>query len=154
VLRDLLAKGYFPRELPEPFNTTSYGDAISSNISNLPNLFHNGGHVTNPSVHNSARPGTLRRKLSVPNPVNMFRLSNLIEQNWSNIEQHVSQSTVSMTTPSVGGSERAIDRKHALNQLPELIVFTHLFIHTVYLGHFIPNLLQKMTQVMLFLVTH
>lgn len=121
VLKELLSKGYFPRELPAPFNTISLGEAIDNHIDDLPDLFHTGSHISNPSVHNSARPGTLRRRLSIPNPINMFRLSKAINNNWTDIEPHIQRSTISMTTPMLGDGNRAIDRKHSLGQLPELI---------------------------------
>lgn len=116
----MLSKGYFPKEIPQAFSSESLGEIIQRNYGNLPNLFRNGGHVSIPSIHNSSRPGLLRRKLSIPNPINMFRVSECITENWLSIEAHVNTSSISLTTPQFNSGLRAIDRKHSLNDLPEL----------------------------------
>ena len=121
MLKNILSNGYLPKELPQPFSSNSFGDAIHNDYQNLPNLFSRGGHVTSTAIHNSSRPGLLRRKLGIPNPVNMFRLAEQITENWKAIESHVTASKLSLTTPQATGSLRALDRKHSLSKLPELM---------------------------------
>lgn len=72
----ILARGYFPKELPPPFNTKSFGAFADT----APAAFHlditkkgiKNNLTTRAAVHNLARTGTLRRKLTIPSPVNQF----------------------------------------------------------------------------------
>ena len=121
LLQKALSKGYFPKELPPAFNTESFGRIITSNYATLPTLFRQGGHVSTSAIHNASRPGLLRRKLAIPNPVNIFRITETLSENWQTIESHVNSSPLSLTTPQIGGGRRAIDRKHTLKELPELL---------------------------------
>ncbi|EPC9994118.1 RNA-directed DNA polymerase [Enterobacter ludwigii] len=149
-LKKLLEKGYFPKELPPQFNSLSYANAIMSN-GNIPQLFNSGPFLSRPATHNISRKGALRRKLSIPNPVNFFRLSKAIVDNWQNISDVLTVSELSMTKPSFSheNTERAFNQPHSLNELPELhaklrsqykyIVKTDIsrFYHTIY-THSIP----------------
>ncbi|MCR1317832.1 RNA-directed DNA polymerase [Enterobacter soli] len=150
LLRKFLEKGYFPKELPPQFNTLSYANAIMSN-ENIPQLFNSGSFLTRPAIHNISRKGALRRKLSIPNPVNYFRLSKAIVDNWHDISNLLNISELSMTKPilSLENTERAFHQDHSLNELPELhaklrsqykyILKTDIsrFYHTIY-THSIP----------------
>ena len=120
-LKKLLEKGYFPKELPPQFNSLSYANAIMSN-GNIPQLFNSGPFLSRPATHNISRKGALRRKLSIPNPVNFFRLSKAIVDNWQNISDVLTVSELSMTKPSFSheNTERAFNQPHSLNELPEL----------------------------------
>lgn len=120
MLEKILSKGYFPKELPAAFNTESFGGVIGSKINELPDLFRKGGHVSVSAIHNSSRPGLLRRKLSIPNPINMFRISNTLSSNWQDIEQLVNSSPISLTTPQLTDGSRGINRRHSLSELPEI----------------------------------
>jgi len=117
MLFDLLGKGYFPHELPPPFNTHSYG-ACFGNPPTIPS------HLRKPPkaelvAHNLARAGRLRRRLSIPNPFHHLRLSELIEQNWTAINAHCQMSTISKSKPSLKPkSKRAIMREYEFDDLP------------------------------------
>jgi hypothetical protein len=50
-------------------------------------------------VHNLARAGTLRRKLTIPNPVNQYQVARAIVQGWSEIKTLCASSPISLTTP-------------------------------------------------------
>ncbi|EMF9034237.1 TPA: RNA-directed DNA polymerase [Vibrio parahaemolyticus] len=121
MLGSMLSKGYFPKEALPCFSTEKYSKSIIDNYSNLPELYFKNKYISKCGVHNIARKGTLRRKLGIPNPINYFRLSNEITKNWLEISKVVSKSHLSLTTPmtAVGGN-RAFERKHSLNELPEL----------------------------------
>lgn len=121
LLEKLLSKGYFPKEALPPFSTKSYAIAITENYDNLPNLYRNNKHISRCAIHNISRKGTLRRKLGIPNPVNFFRLSEAITENWHDIYECTNKSHLSLTTPTLSDAgDRAFDRKHSLNELPEL----------------------------------
>lgn len=124
MLETLLSHGYFPKELPPSFSSIDFGDVVRRKGNNIPEQFSTGGHVSVPSIHNSARPGLLRRKLSIPNPVNMLRVSSTLTANWAAIQQHIEASPLSLTTPTFGGGNRALQRRRSLDALPELSAAT------------------------------
>lgn len=99
---ELLAKGYFPRELPPNFVTDNFSSVIAAHRSSLPAGFTNNSLKANVVVHNLARAGTLRRRLSVPNPVLHFQLCAFVEVHWSAIAAHVNASTLSRSIPIAG----------------------------------------------------
>ena len=63
ILNALLEKGYFPRELPPPFNTRAFGTFAANSTTAWPK-----SRWTRCARHNLARPGGLRRPLGIPNP--------------------------------------------------------------------------------------
>ena len=121
---EILARGYLPRELPPPFTSASLAAAIQSNHQLLPTTFscnpgHQGNFRSRPTVHNLARTGILRRKLSIPNPINYFQLADAIDTNKQALLQHVGSSKLSLTTPqTVPGNQRAIDPIQSWSYLP------------------------------------
>ena len=112
---EILARGYLPKELPPPFTSESLATAVKANRLNLPAYFScNPGHQGNvhslPTVHNLARVGTLRRKLSIPNPISYFQLAEVIDTHQQALLVHVAASKFSLTTPqATPGIQRAID---------------------------------------------
>lgn len=117
-LRAILTRGYFPKELPHPFNTTSYGKAIVAKLSALPKEFENKKRTSIPSVHNLARAGALRRKLSIPNPTNFFRLSSFIVQHRKELYKLARRSKFSLTSPGSQAKPRAINSRSTLDAGP------------------------------------
>ena len=121
---EILARGYLPKELPPPFTSESLATAVQANRHNLPTTFScnpgNQGNVrSRPTVHNLARAGILRRKLSIPNPINYFQLADVIDTNQQALLQHVTSSKFSLTTPqATPGSQRAIDPVKSWSYLP------------------------------------
>ena len=121
---EILARGYLPRELPPPFTSASLATAVQANRQNLPTSFYctpgNQGNVrSRPTVHNLARVGILRRKLSIPNPINYFQLADVIDTNQQVLLQHVTSSKLSLTTPqATPGRQRAIDPLKVWGYLP------------------------------------
>ena len=111
---EILARGYLPKELPPPFTSESLATAVKANRRNLPAGFscnpgHQGNVRSRPTIHNLARVGTLRRKLSIPNPISYFQLAEAIETNQQALLGHVATSKFSLTTPQArSGTQRAI----------------------------------------------
>ncbi len=69
---------------------------------------------TQPLQHNLSRPGGLRRKLSIPNPVNYFRLARTFDSNSAALAIHWAQSPYSQTKPDAAFlGPRAIARTSA-----------------------------------------
>ena len=95
----LLNSGYFPRELPHPFNSKSFSTIVSASGVILPAEFSVTRNTSIPANHNLARSGALRRKLEIPNPINFYRLSNFISQNKSDLFAYAQRSPFSLTKP-------------------------------------------------------
>lgn len=99
---DLLARGYFPLELPPPFQTETFARALHGVGITLPSSFTSITRTAKACVHNLARPGTLRRPLGIPNPILQYNLCTAVESNWSALEHHFRKSSLSRSTPAPG----------------------------------------------------
>ena len=119
TLQSLLARGYFPRELPPPFTTQDFA-AFAVN--------HTGGWPTQRTQcvsHNLARPGGLRRPLSIPNPRAFFRLAKLLVSNWTTIRTHTWRNRMSASRPYImTQSAREIIPRFRYGELPRLRALT------------------------------
>lgn len=97
--QDVLARGYLPRELPRSFRSTTFAAASASlTESHIP-----AKEWTETAALNLDRPGNLRRRLGIPNPFALRALSTICEREWGSLESHLHRSSISMTTPRVGG---------------------------------------------------
>jgi hypothetical protein len=97
-LDDLLAKGYFPREWPPCFSTSSFATRILASRSTWPSAF---GTLTATKMctYSLAKAGGLRRKLSVPNPICHLPLCDFLTSQWKNLRAHSRASTLSLSKP-------------------------------------------------------
>lgn len=96
--KDLLARGYLPRELPRSFRSSTFARASGSlTESQIPPR-----EWTETVALNIDRPGNLRRRLGIPNPFSLLALSKICENEWTLLRSHVNGSPMSMTTPRVG----------------------------------------------------
>jgi hypothetical protein len=107
VLENLLALGFLPTELPPLFSSTSLallkGAALPSELTGEKPPW------TQPVPHNLARPGGLRRRLSVPNPGSYFRLAREFEAGRNDLMAAWAASPFSHTKPNpTGATGRAI----------------------------------------------
>src|SRR5688572_24160736 len=116
---DLLARGYFPRELPPPFTTRPF--ARWAKNAGSPSQWTATKERTRFAVHNQSRAGTLRRKLALPHPFQQAIIADLIEQNWQNVVNAVTMAPLSQTIPTLARSpQRALLPGKGLEMLPEL----------------------------------
>jgi len=108
ILLDLLRKGYFPKELPPPFETETFANYINNNINNIPNAFLK-KQKFDTSEHNIVRVGVLRRKLGIPNPFTQFILSKEIVNYWARLDRLIQISNLSISKPRIiNGENRAL----------------------------------------------
>ena len=102
-LVDLLSKGYFPKELPPPFHTESFAAHVVR--TSVPAGYIPAGSVkavlTKTATHNLARTGSLRRRLSIPNPIAYHQLADVITTNWLSLSTFTAGSRISLSTPQV-----------------------------------------------------
>ncbi len=116
TLTKLLERGYFPRELPPPFRTRQYATFAASRPIPFP---HAPNQTSRPEIFNLARTGTLRRPLSILNPIQFYRLASYVVTNWSALQAHANASPFSLTRPIVGRDGRALGRRFGFDVLAE-----------------------------------
>ena len=96
----LLTRGYLPKELPPLFGSETLASLVGN--AGLPVLFTQPKAKWSASVqHDLARPGGLRRRLSIPNPVNFFRLAAAFEQHQGVLAAEWNKSPYSFTKPDL-----------------------------------------------------
>lgn len=117
MLEDILERGYFPAELPPPFNTETFASAVTYPLVSLPPDLKSFKRPSKCVTHNLARNGTLRRKLGIPNPADYFRIASFIETNWTALQTVASASAFSLSKPIHSASERAIERQIPIDEL-------------------------------------
>ncbi len=106
VLFTLLAKGYFPEELPPPFITNIYARKIIDNFHGIPNTFSSKKLIANTASHSVARVDILRRSIGIPNPILFYNLAVDIILNWGTLASHYAHSSISASIPVTDSIER------------------------------------------------
>ena len=112
----LIGRGYFPKELPPPFKTTSLSSAASTlraewnSLKSTLNSKQRAKHPipSHPVLFDMARKGHARRTLSIPNPINQFYLSEEIAKHWTIIKKKIDGSEISITKCEIGDQGRAV----------------------------------------------
>ena len=105
-LRDLLAKGYFPRELPPPFNSRLFADAVAKRRALLPVEFTKDKDTWCAfTSYSLARPGSLRRRIAILNPLAYYRLSTVVVANQDRLFRLAARSAIAISTPTVSSSD-------------------------------------------------
>lgn len=125
ALSNVLGRGYFPKELPPPFSTRSFGDfagtaaaaILQLDTSNKKGIKNN--QASQPAIHNLARSGTLRRKLAIPNPVNQYQVARAVVEGWGYLKSTCAESPFSLTTPTYRRhGVRAINPRYDFDAIP------------------------------------
>lgn len=97
----LLARGYFPKEIPTPFVTEPFSTIVGVlTLKDVQPSPENDRLITRPATHNLARPGGQRRRLHIPNPFSYWRLCQLLEDNWGTVKGYYGTSTYSRSKPT------------------------------------------------------
>lgn len=89
-LKSLMKRGYFPAELPPPFNTddiATYRKHVSDHWANTPTP-----KDLQSEIFSVPRIGQRRRAISVVNPVPQMKLSKIISDEWIAIRSHLKKS--------------------------------------------------------------
>ena len=128
VLRRLLTRGFFPREVPQCFVTLSHGEALAAafDADIPPDLKrHKRPRKDRRPLgrHNLARVGQLRRPLSVPHPARYFALCREIAENWDRLTNLMKRSRLSVSRPTLSlddDADRAMNREFSLSDRPKL----------------------------------
>ncbi len=105
----LISKGYFPSELPPPFQTEEFA-LHSREFAGKWDETKIQKFWTRPEHFSIPRYGHARRRLSIVNPVNQLYVSSLIARNWFAIRKRLRRTTVSEFDPriTIKGKGRAV----------------------------------------------
>jgi len=99
TLNDLLEKGYFPKELPPPFNTKQFS-AYFETKSNFKGYKGN-ENKSNYAEFSIPKLNFSRTKVAIINPYNYLVLAEVIKNNWNKIEVIYNGSTITTSLPAV-----------------------------------------------------
>jgi hypothetical protein len=109
-LRKLIKKGYFPEELPPPFNTNNLADYCTEIADDLLiGVFTDKPNNSKHGTYSIPRIKSYRRTIGIPNPLHYVRLCDCIVSNWNDIQKHCEASEISMSRISPKfGTKRAV----------------------------------------------
>jgi hypothetical protein len=119
TLHRLLEYGYFPSELPPPFQTGSFARFVSRSMRSRFPFNLDAVRSSRPEIYHHARRGSLRRPLAIINPIHFGGLADFIVRNWDALKLAACKSPFSLTSPEIGRSGRAIGRKFPFEVLAE-----------------------------------
>lgn len=133
--RILLAKGYFPEELPPPFVTESFAKFRKSIFEKWSSSGQQPSK-TIPEIYSYPRVGRRRRRLSIVNPISQLYLSKEIADNWTTIQKHIQKSNVSLDTPKIAlDAQRAVPKPNfnliALSRLDAEAHYRHILVSDI-----------------------
>src|ERR1700674_1751677 len=98
-LRDLLTRGFFPRELPPVFVTGSLGD-VAKRWASAPQDFLTSKKTPKLCFPSNPRSGSFRRQLALPNPVTYATLCREFDESWRELQKRFSSPILSKSTPT------------------------------------------------------
>jgi len=106
----LLARGYFPKELPPAFFTEQFARyAATRNGRFAISKYKPSNNFTECVKYQLARPGLDRRELRIPHPASFANLAALAAANLSRLLKKAGRSKISRSRPVYGaGRQRAI----------------------------------------------
>ena len=120
TLSGILSRGYFPPELPPPFKTESFAVAMASmGPSSLPSDFTKLKNERCDFVpYSLSRPGSLRRRLAIINPLPYYRLAKFIVENQTLLLRKAADSHLSLgkVVLAPGGWLRRANRIQEISQ--------------------------------------
>jgi Reverse transcriptase (RNA-dependent DNA polymerase) len=99
IFQRLLSYGYFPRELPPTFSSRRYGVLVARGWAGCPPAYSDTNLSASPARHSLVRSGSLRRQLSLPNPVVFPQIAEVVAENWPKLEIATQSSTISRSRP-------------------------------------------------------
>jgi hypothetical protein len=97
-LKRLLEAGFFPNDLPPPFVSTDFARARRSLLKTWPQN-DLAKFSSDPEFYSIPRYGRARRRFSIINPINHFKVSQLVASEWLEITKFLKKSKVSEFKP-------------------------------------------------------
>ena len=120
--KSLLECGYFPVEVPPPFNSRKLADIVPLlSLNHLEDMVNQWGKKSRDNkfeskccIYSIPRTRNTRRNMSIPNPLYHTILCHHIEKNWNEISAFIEKSHLSLTRPRIPItneiSKRSFDR--------------------------------------------
>lgn len=108
-LRALLGAGYFPEDLPPPFNTQSFARYRTS-IGAAWGALQGSYPRSAPEMFSGPRQGGWRRDFAIVNPVAQYNLAKLVADHWGAIKAHLTGSYSAETLAISEAGGRAISK--------------------------------------------
>jgi hypothetical protein len=99
-LARLLEAGYLPRELPPVFVSGSFAKSVHRLESLWPSATL-AQWKSVPEVYSIPKTGHSRRDLAIVNPINQFKVSKVVSDNWVEIRKHIRSSGLTEFTPVI-----------------------------------------------------
>lgn len=93
-IREMLARGYLPKELPRSFTSSEFAAFVERDETTLRSLYASQAATTN-----LLRPGGHRRTLSMPNPQSHLGIVRQLSQDWDIIRRLWQQAPISSSHP-------------------------------------------------------
>lgn len=103
-LKRLLEAGHLPEELPPPFVSHPLGRYRKHLLTKWAAEPTFKDFQSRPEPFSVPRYGTSRRRIVVVNPINHFKVSRLIADNWKEVKKHISQSKITEFRPIIDAS--------------------------------------------------
>lgn len=118
----LLARGYFPLELPPQFSTQRYSLIVCDGHlkGRLPNRFTGNAPEAKLVEFSLAKAGNMRRKMGIPNPINYYRLCSLLTSAWPNLAPKLKSSRSSSSPIFSQRGARAVLFRCDFDEIPRL----------------------------------
>lgn len=91
--------GYLPEELPPPFVSHSFARFRRSLLNEWNVAASYNSFKSRPEQFTIPRYGSARRRITIPNPINFFRLSSEIANGWVEVRDHISKSKITEFRP-------------------------------------------------------
>ncbi len=109
IIDQLLEKGFFPKELPPPFHTSDLSSKYTTLKGNLNAVI--GSEPTRCIDFSIVKVGLIRKMIKIPNPKYQCKLSDVIIENWLQIESILKASKFSVSRPKLVGERAANPEK-------------------------------------------
>ncbi|MGF7036881.1 RNA-directed DNA polymerase [Mucilaginibacter lappiensis] len=117
-LNKLVEKGYFPEELPPPFNTKGYAAIISMLLPDMDTFDpvtktpakKKSGTLTKYSPYSIPKSKSYRRSLAIVHPLSFLRLAQTVCDGWTDITALTAKSKLSLSPLKEAATYRAIEQ--------------------------------------------
>ncbi len=144
TIEGLLGRGYFPPELPPPFSTRSFASVVATTKStSLPQQFTQKNNQWCDFVAFSiSRPGSLRRRLALLNPVSYYRLSKFVVDHQQKLLKRATASHILLAKPTAGGAGQ-LKRSKRFDAVPlerAMVRIGERFLLTADVSRFYPSI--------------